>query len=157
MLYLQKTESLSRMAGAVAHHFNNKLQTVMGNLELMALEGIHMDDADRIIANAMTGVQEAAALSTLMLTCLGQSVGNRVPLNLSELCRQSLPMIEVARPAHIALQTCLPSHLPTIAADAAQLQQVLMSLLTNAWESAGDQNNDVCLSVYRSRNISFQT
>ena len=31
---LQKAESLGRMAGAIAHHFNNQLVVVMGNLEL---------------------------------------------------------------------------------------------------------------------------
>ena len=31
---LQKAESLGRMAGAIAHHFNNQLAAVMGNLEL---------------------------------------------------------------------------------------------------------------------------
>ena len=31
---LQKAESLARMAGAIAHHFNNQLQAVTGNLEL---------------------------------------------------------------------------------------------------------------------------
>ncbi|MEI6610888.1 MAG: PAS domain S-box protein, partial [Deltaproteobacteria bacterium] len=31
---LQKSESLGRMAGAIAHHFNNKLGAVIGNLEL---------------------------------------------------------------------------------------------------------------------------
>ena len=31
---LQKSESLGRMAGAIAHHFNNQLAAVMGNLEL---------------------------------------------------------------------------------------------------------------------------
>jgi C4-dicarboxylate-specific signal transduction histidine kinase len=30
----RKAESLGRMAGAIAHHFNNKLGAVMGNLEL---------------------------------------------------------------------------------------------------------------------------
>jgi PAS domain S-box-containing protein len=32
---LQKVESLSRMAGAIAHHFNNNLGAVIGNLEMV--------------------------------------------------------------------------------------------------------------------------
>jgi PAS domain S-box-containing protein len=38
---LQKAESLGRMAGAIAHHFNNQLYAVMGNLEMA------MDDLPR--------------------------------------------------------------------------------------------------------------
>ncbi len=38
----QKAESLGRMAGAIAHHFNNQLQAVMGNLEL-ALDDLPPD------------------------------------------------------------------------------------------------------------------
>ena len=36
---LQKAEGLGRMAGAIAHHFNNHLTAVMGNLEL-AIEAL---------------------------------------------------------------------------------------------------------------------
>ncbi len=32
---LQKAEGLGRMAGAIAHHFNNHLTAVIGNLELV--------------------------------------------------------------------------------------------------------------------------
>ena len=39
---LQKAESLGRMAGAIAHHFNNQLQVVMGNLE-MAMDDLPRD------------------------------------------------------------------------------------------------------------------
>ena len=35
---LQKAESLGRMAGAIAHHFNNQLGAVIGNLDL-AIDG----------------------------------------------------------------------------------------------------------------------
>ena len=38
-LQLQKAESLGRMAGAIAHHFNNQFHVVMGNLE-MAMDGL---------------------------------------------------------------------------------------------------------------------
>ena len=39
---LQKSESLGRMAGAIAHHFNNQLAVVMGNLE-MAMDELPQD------------------------------------------------------------------------------------------------------------------
>ena len=61
---LQKAESLGRMAGAIAHHFNNQLQVVMGNLE-MAM----MDDLPRgsqTLTEALKAARKAAEVSSLI-------------------------------------------------------------------------------------------
>ena len=87
---LQKTESLGRMAGAIAHHFNNQLQVVMGNLE-MAMDDLPQGSStSETLTEAMKAAHKAAEVSSLMLTYLGQTPGKHEPLDLSETCRQSL-------------------------------------------------------------------
>ena len=54
---LQKTESLGRMAGAIAHHFNNLLGAVLGNLELAMLK---LPEESDVSAN-LTGAMKAGA------------------------------------------------------------------------------------------------
>jgi two-component system, cell cycle sensor histidine kinase and response regulator CckA len=72
---LQKAESRGRMAGAIAHHFNNQLGAVMGNLEMA------MDDLPQgaksldSLSEAMKASHKAAEVSSLMLTYLGQTPG----------------------------------------------------------------------------------
>jgi PAS domain S-box-containing protein len=144
---LQKAESLGRMAGAIAHHFNNQLGAVMGNLELAMVGLPRGAGAVEKLTEAMQAARRAAEVSGLMLTYLGQTRGKREPLDLSETCRQSLPMLQAALPQDVALKTDLPSPGPSINANANQIQQVLTSLCTNAWEAVGDGRGVVHLIV----------
>ncbi len=132
---LQKTESLSRMAGAIAHHFNNQLGIVIGNLE-MAIEDLPQAAApDESLTAAMQGALKAAEISGLMLIYLGQTTGMHVHLDLSDTCRQSLPLLQVTLPKGLSINIDLPNVGPIIRANANQIQQVLANLLTNAWEA----------------------
>jgi nitrogen-specific signal transduction histidine kinase len=74
----------------------------------------------------------------MMLTYLGQVTGKREPLDLSETCRKILVTLKAGMPRKVVLETDMPAPGPTILADAKHIQQVLSSLVTNAWESAAD-------------------
>jgi PAS domain S-box-containing protein len=144
---LQKAESLGRMAGAIAHHFNNQLGAVMGNLELAMVALSRGAGPVEKLKEAMQAARRAAKVSGLMLTYLGQTRGKREPLDLFETCRRSLPLLQAAVPFEVVLETDLPSPGPTISADANQIQQVLTNLCANAWEAAGDGRGGVHLIV----------
>ena len=106
---LQKTESLGRMAGAIAHHFNNQLQVVMGNLEMAMDELPREPDNLEILSEAMQAARRAAKVSGLMLTYLGQTPGKRETVDLSEACRQSLILLQSAVPKGMILKVDLPA------------------------------------------------
>jgi PAS domain S-box-containing protein len=140
---LQKAESLGRMAGAIAHHFNNQLQVVAGNLELV---GIPKDAGTaECLDAALQATRQAIKISRLMLTYLGQTTEAHIALDLSELCRQSLPLIQSATP--VVVQSALAEPGPVIRANAQQLQQMLTNLITNAAESGGASRGAVRLFV----------
>jgi PAS domain S-box-containing protein len=144
---LQKSDSLMRMAGAIAHHFNNQLGAVMGNLE-MAVDDLAAGlQPGKSLQWAMQGAKRAAEVSTQMLTYLGQTAGIHLPLDLSETCRRFLPLLKAAIPAEVNLRTKLPPCGPTVRADANQLLQVLTNLVTNAWESADRGQEAIILAV----------
>ena len=94
---LQKAESLGRMAGAIAHRFNNLMGVVLGNLE-MIMNAIPPESlvVDSLI-DAIQSARKAAEVSRLMLTYLGRPRGKLDPLDLSETgrrCRK--PLIHIA-------------------------------------------------------------
>ncbi|MHB8772483.1 MAG: nuclear transport factor 2 family protein [Syntrophales bacterium] len=145
---LQKAESLGRMAGAIAHHFNNQLGAVIGNLDLARMErGLPQGTKLQAkIAAALKAATEAAEMSGLMLTYLGQSFDRREPLDLSEACLRSLPMFEAIVPGDVALETDFPSPGPVISANPNQIQQVLTNLVTNAREAVGESRGAIRLA-----------
>ena len=141
----EKMEALGRMAGAIAHHFNNKLQAVIGNLELLRQESPQDEHATRSLGDAMHAAGEAAKISGLMLTYLGQAPHESKPLDLAELCRRSLPLLRATIP--MVLETDLPTPGPLVNANANQVQQLLINLLTNAWEASRTNQGSVTVSV----------
>jgi two-component system cell cycle sensor histidine kinase/response regulator CckA len=144
---LQKAESLGRMAGAIAHHFNNQLQVVMINLEL-ALDDLPRGEGPiRNLTAAMQATDKAAEVSGLMLTYLGQRPGKCEPLDLSEVCRRSLPMLRASMSKEVGLESDLPSPGPAISANENQIEQVLTNLVANAWEAVGVGHGAIHLRV----------
>ena len=146
---LQKCESLGRMAGAIAHHFNNQLLAVMMNLE-MAMNDLPQKAAPGgNLTEAMQAARKAAEVSGLMLIYLGQTVAKREPLDLSEACEGCLSLLRAAMPKSVVLDTDLPRPGPAINANANQIQQVLTNLVTNAWEAMGEAQGAIRLTVKR--------
>jgi len=132
----QKVESLGRMAGAIAHHFNNQLGVVMGNLELA------MDEragGQASLQSALDAACRATNVSRLLLTYLGQSAGSHAPLDLAEVCRASVPLLQAVLPAWVVLHADLLVPGPAVNGSTSQIQLLLSNLVTNAWESAGGQ------------------
>jgi PAS domain S-box-containing protein len=131
---LQKTESLGRMAGAIAHHFNNQLQTVMGSLEQVS-QRYASADTDRSIHLAKQATKQAAEMSRLMLVYLGQTDSPRHPCHLGDLCLASLATLRTGLPAGVSLEVACPSPGPVIRANPEQIHQVLDALMANAWQA----------------------
>jgi signal transduction histidine kinase/CheY-like chemotaxis protein len=143
----QKSESLDRMAGAIAHHFNNQLHAVIGNLDL-ALEQLPQDTASSYyLAEAMQASRRASSVSNLMLTYIGQTPSKREPLDLSETCRANLPILQSVVPKSVELITNLSVPDLIVNANENQIQQVLLNLLTNAWEAQDDGECTIRLSA----------
>jgi signal transduction histidine kinase/CheY-like chemotaxis protein len=145
--HIQKTESLDRMAGAIAHHFNNQLQVVTGNLELAmdeVPEGGYL--FDRLTA-ALRATRGASIVSGRMLTYLGQTVARREPVDLAEVCRRNLPMLRAALPKNVGLEFDLPTPGPAVTADEGQMEHVLTNMVVNASEASTDNQAAIQVMV----------
>jgi PAS domain S-box-containing protein len=143
---LLKAESLGRMAGAIAHHFNNQLQAVQGNLELMSNAPRHADPSGWL-ASARQATERAAEVSRLMLAYLGQASQAQEPRFISELCRSGLPLLQGTLPGCVAVEVDFPWPGPVVSANAAQIQQVLSNLITNAGEALGGAKGSIRLGI----------
>jgi PAS domain S-box-containing protein len=142
-----KVESLERMAGAIAHHFNNQLHVVMGNLEMARDDLGRGKSIDHSLSHALQSAQKASDVSTLMLTYLGQPVGKPEALDLAEICRLSLPVLQAAVPPDGSLESDIPPSGPVVTANPGHIQQMLKHLITNAWESLTTEKKEIRLTV----------
>jgi two-component system, cell cycle sensor histidine kinase and response regulator CckA len=147
MLHVQKLESLGVLSGGIAHDFNNLLQVVLGNLDLSLMlmpEGVSVR---KNLEQAVIATVRASELSGMMLAYSGKGVLAIKELDLSLLVQENLAMLGTVISRPVSFSSSLAPALPPVQADAAQLLQVVVSLVRNASEAIADGNGAVTVST----------
>lgn len=147
---LQKTESLSRMAGAITHHVNNQLQAVMMSLELVEeLAEAHpgLEEIRETTATAIHSTEKAAEISRLLLTYLARVPIAFETLDLSDVCRKARAVWQARKPGPVDFRIDLPEAGPLVNANPSQLQMLITNLTANALEACEDRRGVVSLTL----------
>jgi PAS domain S-box-containing protein len=142
-----KEESLSVLAGGVAHDFNNLLAAILGHASLALKELPAGSSARRHVEKAAGAVERAADLTRQMLAYSGRGHFVVRPTDVNALVRENLPLLEVAVPKSVRLETRLDPGTPLVDADMGQIQQVLMNLVINGAEAVGERGGTVTVST----------
>jgi two-component system, cell cycle sensor histidine kinase and response regulator CckA len=146
---LDKEASLSRLAGAVAHNFNNMLAVILGNLEL-ALEMLPQGELPlKELRDAQRAGMRAAETSALMLTYLGQNRAKKTRIDLVMICDQVLPPLLHAKPGEVTISCNHGPDKVEVMADGEQLRQVVNNLAANALEALQGKAGRIFLSLSR--------
>jgi two-component system, cell cycle sensor histidine kinase and response regulator CckA len=128
----QKMEAIGRLAGGVAHDFNNVLSVVLSYSEMIC-DDVTLDeplraDVDEIKRAAL----RATALTRQLLAFSRQQVLEAKVLNLKESIDGMVPMLRRLLGADIELTPLSASGLWNIMADPGQIEQIVMNLAVNA-------------------------
>jgi len=128
----QKMEAVGRLAGGVAHDFNNMLTAILGYSELLT-EQIGPDKPiGRDLRAIATAAERAAALTRQLLAFSRKQVLSMTPLNLTRVVRDTEAMLRRLIGEQITINTELAEDLDAVMADGTQLDQVLINLVVNA-------------------------
>jgi len=151
LVQARKMESVGRLAGGVAHDFNNMLGVIIGNTEL-ALEGIREDGRLKdLLQDVLNAGQRSADLTRQLLAfARKQTVHPRV-LDLNDTIAGMLKMLCRLVGEHIALEWRPGPALWKVKIDPSQVDQVLANLTVNARDAVGkagriaiETSNAVC-------------
>ncbi len=130
----QKMEAIGRLAGGVAHDFNNVLTVILAHADLLLADleerSPHRDDAEAIREAA----RQAADVAAQMLT-FSRATPNHLhlePVDLNEIIRGMSGLLSRTLGGSIRVETELEPRLPLVEADPGQIRQVLMNLAINA-------------------------
>ena len=132
----QKMESVGRMAGGIAHDFNNILAAIVGNVDLMRLDGPTGEDASAHLDQISKATTRATDLVRQILSFSRQDKQERLPVNLNDIVLDALKLLRVTVPPNIRIQTEL-SETATVLANTTSIHQVVMNLGTNAAHAIG--------------------
>jgi two-component system, cell cycle sensor histidine kinase and response regulator CckA len=144
-LQSQKMDSVGRLAGGVAHDFNNMLTAILGYADLTLLKL----GAGHAVAPLIEEIRKAGERSTsltrqLLAFARKETIAPKV-LNLNESISDILKMLRRVIGENVKLVWVPGSVLWNVKADAAQLDQVLANLAVNARDAMTRTN--ACLEI----------
>lgn len=144
---LQRSDSLARMAAAIAHHFNNQLQVVVGGLELAMNQVPENAKVFATLRKIREASRKASDISRTMLTYLGQISGARCAIDLCGVCKNSLSQLLASAPKRVSFETGFPQAGPVVLADEEMIRNMLATLVINAWEASGEEAGAIRIAV----------
>jgi signal transduction histidine kinase len=127
-----RLEAIGKVAGGVAHDFNNMLTAIMSYTDLQ-LQQLPRDGAMRRYAMGIQAAAARAAETTqqLLAFCRRQSM-KFAELDVNAVIEESAKLVRRVIGENIQLVLELDRELPQVVADAGQLNQVLVNLAVNA-------------------------
>lgn len=136
----RRMESVSTLAGGMAHQFNNALSAVTGNLDLMNLDLLNVDPPVRKTLSRYTerikdSVDRMGRLTRQLLAYARGGRYSPALVPFSTYVRYNLSLLGHTIPSSITLDTEFSSEDRKVEIDTNQLQMVLSSVLLNAVES----------------------
>jgi PAS domain S-box-containing protein len=136
--HAQKLEAIGRLAGGVAHDFNNILTAIVGcaGILLEALPPGHpcREEADDI----RRAGEQASSLTRQLLSFSRREQGLARVVDLRETLGGMRKMLQRLLPADIDLEVTIPDRLPCVRVDPSQAEQVLLNLVVNAGDAMPD-------------------
>jgi signal transduction histidine kinase len=128
----QKMEAIGQLTGGVAHDFNNVLQIIGGNLQLLKLVGGLNDSARSRVEMALAGVERGAKLAAHLLAFARRQPLQAVVLNPGHLLRDMDDMMRRVLGPNAHVLTEVAPNLWSTTVDPNQLHNVLLNLAINA-------------------------
>lgn len=142
-----KLDSLSLMAGGLAHDFNNYLLAIIGNADLLDRDLAAGKPGGELLTEIRKAAGRAADLCNQLLSYAGKGQSHFQPVDLSQTAQEMVQMLKVAISRKIALRLELAGDLPLIEGDLSQVHQVIMNLVVNASEAIGNRPGTITLAT----------
>ncbi len=140
---LRKLESLDVLAGRAAHSFNNLFTVILGNSDLALTDLPPGSPGRERVVEVAKAAERAAALADQLATCTGARKGDRRPVNPSELIQGMASSLSNTVPANVELELALSADADVVEANAAQIRQVVMNLVSNAVDAFGSEQGEI--------------
>ncbi|MEL6506542.1 MAG: response regulator [Pseudomonadota bacterium] len=133
----QKLKAIGNLAGEVAHDFNNFLQTILGNCELLMMNHPVGDPSYEQLVVIRENSQRLANLTKQLLAFSRKQTMQRRVLSITELLRDFTKFLDRAVGEKVRLELINGRGLHPVKVDQNQLESAIMNLAVNARDAMG--------------------
>lgn len=147
MLQAQKLESLGVLAGGIAHDFNNLLAGIMGNVDLAQSVTPADSPSFEYLKRVERSALRASELTNQMLAYSGRGRFVVERIDLSKLVGEMGHLLSTVVAKSARIEYRLEGNLPLVEADATQVRQVVMNLITNASDAMEGRAGTITVST----------
>ena len=127
-----KMEAVGRLAGGVAHDFNNVLTVILGYTQLLLDEAdltpAHQEDLQQVLQSS----QRASELTEQLLAIGHQESSEGQHIDINEVLMEMHGLLKRSLGSHIVLEFNAGEGLPPIFMEPGQLHQIILNLCINA-------------------------
>ena len=134
----QRMESLGRLAGGVAHDFNNVLTVILGHAGMLRDGTATEEDVGESVREILRAGERAARLTGQLLAFTRSQPSSPKVLNLNDAIRDLERMLSRLLGGHIELAMHLEPQVPNIRVDPGHVEQLLINLAVNARDAMPD-------------------
>lgn len=128
----QRMEAVGKLAGGIAHDYNNLLHAIQGSIDMLESIVTRNPKAKELTANISTAVKRA---STLTGQLLGFARGGKykvVEIDIADLIEQTARLFRPILGKKNELKVAVHPDMMAVEGDFTQLEQVLLNILLNA-------------------------
>ena len=134
----QKMETIGKLTGGVANDFNNLLQVVAGNLQLLAKDVAGNERAETRAKNALAGVDRGAKLASQLLAFSRRQPLEPKVINVGSFVRGMDDLLRRSIGETVDIEVVIAEGLWNTSADPTQVENALLNLAINARDAMDD-------------------
>ncbi len=138
LYHVQKLESVGKLAGGVAHDFNNVLMAITGYGNLIQMEETDIKTIHIYAKKLLDASERAVKLTQALLTFSRKQASQLKPVNLNDIISRAEHLLLRLVGEDIKLEKYLAAKDCIVQADSGQIDQVLMNLTANARDAMPD-------------------
>ncbi len=128
----QKMDAVGRLAGGVAHDYNNMLNIILLNTELLFMARDLTDAQQKHVLEIENAARRSAELTRQLLAFSRKQLAQPQRIALNEVVAECQKMLERLIPGDVELSFTPAPDLWTVVMDPSQINQILLNLVVNS-------------------------
>ncbi|MBU2591705.1 MAG: PAS domain S-box protein [Nitrospinota bacterium] len=149
MRQVEKMEAIGSLAGGIAHDLNNMLSPILGYTEIALNKTPKDGDVCDDLKKVLTAATRAKELVKQILRFSRQEEVEKQPVLMQNIVKETVRLLRSSIPSTIEIELTIDEKGRPVMGDSTELQQILLNLVTNAYQAIGGKKGKIEIDLRR--------